>query len=427
MTASPCRQTGLFGGFGGAKTTALMLRHLKIAALNGNDRRRKRLSVPKCAIISPTFRTLMESTMACFYEVCDPRWIRRVRGLPVPYVELVNDVVIELHSSCGTLEGHTYFQISVDEAAHEKYSEAQLTNLVARVRDGNAVFNAVNACGLAEAGHAQRIYDRPIEHPSSPAGGHWTILCSTADNLAIDPATVHAILATCSSEEAKRVVRGVWGQPQGALFGNYDRSVHLTDEAGDPNCPTNIAIDPGHVAAVLFAQPYAVRAILPAFRGLGPGTAFNDTGMHIVDQILPEGKDMSGICEMILAHPRQWPIVPRRSKIIHDPTLSAEERKVLRKYFPGVRIKEASNENRAVRARVQTFRRGLRDGHQVVRVKIWEGLEGAGRGICEAIVGSKSKDNDPDQPRPDKVLEHIRDCGLYLGEDMIPRPYKHAL
>jgi len=429
---APVRDVAVLGGYGSGKSTGGMMRLKRHCSLNGFDKRPKGRAqkVPKAAIVAPTFKVLDGATRDTFEAVFPPEWIRRRKGSPRPYVELVNGVVIELHSG-PTLEGSNYFAILVEEIQHRAYSERQWSNFAARPRDKNAQTLTETYTGLPEEGRVRGRFDREPRARSADGehGGHWTIMCSTHENTELPREVLAAILASVPSSEGEKLILGRWMQPQGALFPAYDSALHVRP-AEVSNEITHLAIDPGALGAVVFGQLRPMKALLPA--GLVRPNAearYDDIGLHIVGQLLPEGQGVEGVCQAIVGRSPKWPIVPGASKIFLDPSasVSIDDERTIRRFFPGVQVLRASKEAGGAEERAKGINRALRDSVGTVRLTFASTLAGAagGRGVLQAMTGSQRS------PRTleiidDGWLEHARDALGYLVEGLLPRPYRHA-
>jgi hypothetical protein len=427
---APVRSLALLGGYGSGKSTGGVDRFKAECAKNGVDRRRKdNLPVPKAAIVAPTYKNLMQGSMATFDAVFPPEWIKDERGNPEPYRELWNGVIVELHSG-NTLESTNYFAVLVEEIQHAAYDDRQWANFSARVRDPDAISLTETYTGLPEEGRVRARFDRPpASRANDPAGGHWTILCATKDNTALKPEVLHAILASVPKSEAVKLIEGKWMLPVGALHPDFDSLVHVRPDAfGVPTQFIHVGIDPGPLGAVVLAQEIKIRALLPP--GLAgfvrpDQLAYDDTALRVVGQILPENQGLEGICELILDRQPEWPIVRGMSKIFVDSTISTDDYRTIKRYFPGVSVIEADQYNGAAEDRIEGINRALRDSVGTVRLKFSPALSGAQRGVLEAMVGSKRNEK-TGAIVADNWFEHARDALGYIVEGIIPAPYKHS-
>jgi hypothetical protein len=422
------RELALLGGYGSGKSTGGVMRFKRHCALNGRNRRRKgkAIKTPKAAIVAPTYKNLMQGSMATFEAVFPPEWIHETRGNPNPHVELTNGVVIELHSG-PTLESTNYFAILVEEVQHKAYGDREWANFTARVRDPDAVTLTETYTGLPEEGRVRLRFDKPPAPRTDKTGGNWTILVPTSANTALKPEVIAAILASVPSTEAEKLIKGQWMLPTHAVFPGYDSTLHVRPEvAMKPDEPIHVGLDPGPLAFVAFGQLRALQAILPsAFKLTRPEYGYEDIGLDVVGQCVVDGQGMEGVCEAILRTPYARQIVAGKSTITVDPTISQDDRRTIRRYFPGVDIREADQYNGAADERMKNINRCLRDTLGTVRLRFSPALSGAKRGVLDALAGCRRHEISGELV-DDNWLEHARDALGYLVERLLPPPYSKA-
>lgn len=406
--AASLRILAVLGGWGSGKTRACAQAFIAACAGTPYDLRYGATN-PRSAILAPTYRVLKQSTLVQLDSALPRELVRRRRGLPHNDIELANGHIIDLHSGAGELEGASYCNVWIDEIHHPNFDNRKFLNYQARARDPFARNLAVIVSGLPETGWIRDAFDRP----QSPR--RKTILSATKGNTHIRPEVIQEFLASCPSGAEERLLGGDWMPPVGAVYPQFDSSMHVVDRECRKAEPVHISIDVGNFAAVLFSQEIAI-----TLRGITGGREERGKGLLVCGQMLPDGKSVDQICYEIRTR-TDYVVQPGVSLICVDPTTDRDELAAIRRHFPNVRIvrRERGDTSYPVETGVRFVQRALRDALGNVRLFFSRSLVATARGVLESVQKYRYR-ADSEQIIKDNLTDHCCDALRYIVCEVLP-------
>lgn len=401
------------GGWGSAKSSGSAMTYLAACA-TAPWRPEYKGTNPMSAIVAPTYRILRNATLREFEKVCPREFVRRRRGPPYNDIELVNGHVIVLFSGEGELEGLNLVNIWVDEVHHPAFDMKKWLNFQARCRDPLAPRRLAMCSGLPESGWVRDAFDKP------PSPSRKTILAATKDNPFLSRANIDEFLATCAAGEEAKLLGGTWMSPTGAVFPQYDPTIHLVDLELRVGQPVHLSFDVGNQAACIVGQ----EILVPVKDASGNVT--QEKGIVVVRQFLPDGKSVEELCYQIRAQ-EELQVVPGQSVITTDPTTDQDEMRAMQKHFPRVRIqrRERGDPYFLVEDGVNCMKRALRDALGNTRLFFARSLVGEHRGIIDAIQKLRYNPH-TNQVVKDNTTDHVSDACRYLVCEHLPATVRAA-
>ena len=407
-SSGPFARINLLGGWGSGKTHGGARLALKYAARNPWTPV-YRNNNPTGIIVAPTFRILKQSTMQQFDQVVPRSAIKKRRGPPHNDIMMANGFRWVLYSGEGEIEGLNACVFWVDEIQHPVFSGdgRRFLNLMARIRDQHSPNMCAITTGLPESGWVRDTFDK------GDAADMLTVLCATKDNPNIPEATLQAFYDSCPSGQEEMLLEGRWMSPIGAIYPQYDASIHVVNKVGDTRLPTHIGMDIGNYGAVVLAQEQLVTCKTIT------GHSQTHRGLHVVDQMVLTDASVETMCYKIKTT-TPWEIVPGRSTICVDPTIRRDEVLAIQKHFPGVQIvkRDRGHETFPVEAGIRQVQRGLRDALGNVRLTFAPGLRGKQHGVLDFL--QRYRRNDRGEPVKDNLRDHVGDALRYLVCELIP-------
>lgn len=409
----PLKILGYFGGWGSAKTSGCAMAFLA-CCFAAPWRPEYRSTAPKSFVISPTLPVLKESALTELEKFLPREAILSRREAPHNEIELFNGHRILLRSGSGKIEGANVVNVWFDEAHAPEFDKTKYLNLQMRARDPLAPFRRVLASGLPETGWLRDVFD----HPDTKT--RRTILARTQDNLTthggfLSPDVYAEFLESCGSGEETRYLEGRWMAPTGAVYPMFDPGVHVVDIEHNKEKPCHLSFDVGNQAACIIAQETQVTLRNEV------GQLRKETGIVVVAQLLPDGKSVEDLCYAIKTDPRDFRVLPGRSKITTDPTTDKDEIGWMRKHFPGVTVvrRERGDHYWAIEEGVNAVKRALKDTLGNTRILFSRSLGATRRGILDVLprlrynefTGKVVKDN---------TTDHVHDAVRYLVCEHLP-------
>lgn len=410
---------GIFGGWGSGKTGALVRKFAQLCVEHEWDSTKyKPTANPTSALIAPTYKILKHATLAALEEVAGDLIIKR-RGHPDNSLLWANGHKTLLVSGEAELEGLSLTHVGIDEVQHPSFSSRQYLNYLARCRDARVRRLALVAAGLPESTWVRDVFDKP------ESDHQLTLLAATRDNPYITPARLQTFLEQCPSGEEKRLIEGRWMAPIGAIYPQYDPTLHIVDAFPDSgvritrealaNIPVHLTMDVGNQACLLVWIELDV-----PIRGITGHIVGKKTALLCVGQLLPERASVEEIALRFKTE-TNFHLRPGYSRIVVDPKTDRDERHALKRHFEGCRVVqfERSDDEYYVDTGIRWTQAALNDSFKNVRLFFWRALEGPERGILNSV--SRYRRN-PDTGRPvkDNTHDHQVDALRYAVCEFLP-------
>lgn len=403
----------ILGSWGFGKTTAAARKFLK-RCIQNPWREVYGGMVPQAAICAPTYKILSEATVPKFLEACPRELILKKRGLPTPHIQLINGAKIFLVSAEASMEGLDLFAFWIDEISHDYFAKhrEKYVNYMARLRDPHARVMSMIVSGLPLAGFVRETFDFEAGDPDRVC-----VRGGITDNPYVPKETHAAMLEACPAGWENVLLSGDWGQPPGATFPMIDSKTHLYDGAGDIKTPVNLGIDIGNHGAILVSQKIPMAGVNVV------GQAKHQEGLLIVDQVLTEYESLEASIYKLKTQ-TEWQVVPGYSVITIDPTTRRDERNVIQKHFPKVRIvqRDRQDEFYSVENGLRHLQVCLKDALGNVRIKICKHLERQKFGIWEALQMARGNPRTGALYIKDDSRDHPVCALRYLATELLAAP-----
>lgn len=402
---------GVFGGWRSGKTRGCAIKLLANAIANpwreeyGRDH-------PFSIVIGLTWKVLVDSAHREIMAIVPPGLIAREQRGASWELTLINGHVIKFRTARGAVEGASACGVWLDEA-HLLPDEKAFLNYQMRASDALGRRFVVLVSGLPESGWLQDTFDRP-EHASDAS--RLTLFAATAANRYNPPHVIDQFRASVSRKTAIKYLEGQWMPRENAIYYEWDPRLHLVDQPGDRKKPVHLGVDIGDKGAVLFFQE--VERTVKVRRKDGVVTE-KQLGLHVVDEILPEGRSTRGAMED--ARARGWIIDGDRSSIYIDPTSRSDEIAAIRDVF-GDRIsivrKKRGDDSEAVEYGHDAVNAALRDVDGNVRLTVYSGLPREQRSLLSVIT--RYHRNATGRPHRDNTVDHVLDAFRYPVASLLP-------
>jgi hypothetical protein len=408
LLRSTTRVRAIFGGWGSGKTRAAALAFLANCFANPWTKVYGEKIGPTSVVVGLTHKVLTDSSYRELMSILPGAAIRQEWRSPDWKILLENGHTIVLRTAGGSLEGITACGLWLDEA-HRLKSAASWLNYQMRVRDpkGQRFLSLVS--GLPENGWLSDTFANRENDAD-----RTVIFARTADNKYLPKHVIKNYRSSCSRRDAIKYLEGRWIPLDGAVYHEWEPTLHIVDDPGNREQWCHLSIDVGNQAAVLWWQA-RVRKIRC------DGKVTTEIGWHVVDELLPENMSVDQFSREIKK--RGWIISDAHSTIFVDPTVDRDELASLADNFPGVEIISAKSrkaEARSVEYGIRCVNAGLRDADDNVRITVGSHLE---RGPKNLITGIPKYHRNPrtNEPVKDNTTDHALDAFRYLPAVLLPQ------
>lgn len=400
----------ILGGWGSGKSHGAMRRFIRACSLNPHTPAYGGTN-PTAVMIAPTHRILKTALMRHWDMLVPREMVLKRRGPPYNDMLLANGVRVLLHSGAAQLEGIDACAIYISEIQHSIFTDnADLyLNYLARLRDPNSNHMMMIVDGLPESGMVRDLFDLT----NKPHPDRITVMCSTAQNPHIPTETREQFLSACPGGQQAKLLGGGWMPVSGAVYPQYDASIHLTDEVGVPHAPVHLGVDIGNYGAAVIAQEIQV-----SVRN-SEGRITTETGLLVVDQILTDNESVERLCYRLKSQ-TAWAFTTD-SVIAVDPTIRRDELNALKEHFPQCRIvkRERGHEHFPIEAGVRITQRALLDALGNTRLFITRGLANHPRGLVEALQRYRRNERTGEAVK-DQRTDHVADALRYVTCAILP-------
>lgn len=386
----------ILGGYGAGKTSLASLAFEVICLMNGKHEGYGG-DHPRAFAVAPTSPVLHDTAIHRIMAITPPALIAATTKSPWS-LTFVNGCVVAGKSADGALEGFEGCCLYAEEIQHENYwRDAMLwPNYVARIRDPHATVRRVIVAGLPTSGSVRAQFDKP---------GIRLHQLPTSSNPAIDEATMETIRQACPMGQENSLLGGDWMQPQGAVFATFNAAKHIVPTGYDPKVVTSFAIDVGnHSAAVLYQEQKVKSKGITGQTSLVPG-------LLVVDDLVTHGKSVEDLCIAL----RTREIQPSEAcDICMDPTVRADERAVIRKYFPQATIVQLTKDDPYyyIEEGIRLMQTALGDAFGNVRLHVLEHCRRTRNGVITALQSAR-RNPTSGEVRKDDRTDHARDALRY--------------
>jgi hypothetical protein len=389
---------GVFGGYGAGKTTLAQI------LFNATCLRNRRTDIykgdfPRAYLLAPTGPCLQDTSIHRF-EAMMPSSVIDSRTKSPYVVTLTNGCKIFGKSADATNEGFEGCALNLEEVDKPEYwrNPALMPNLMGRIRDPFSPFRRIIASGLPAAGHVRKQFDRAVNR---------VFLLASSDNPAIDEATMDQIRQSCPAGQEESLLRGQWMQPPGAVFLNFDTAKHLVPQRWfDPKEPIHMAMDVGNHGYYCKFQRRKVMV-----KGI-TGQKTPGLGVLFLCQRVILGQSVEDL--MIASKTDDYPVTHKVGVIAMDPTVRAEERKMVQRYYPGHTIvqREKTDPYYHVEEGIRLMQAALGDSLGNTRLWFLESMGNDKDGAVEALLVAKRNEKSGELIKDDRT-DHARDGVRY--------------
>jgi len=394
----------ILGGYGASKTTAGLVKFVKLACANPRTPAYGRTARPKLACVGPTSRHVDAVLQPKLEALIPPALIRRRWGRPHPRWHLINGAEIVFVSNEASFEGEDLAVILIDEIQYLATAPEKYVNYLARLRDRHSPRRALIACGLPEAGWVRATFDLDALAPQERAMRH-TLLVGTRDNPHLSEGLVAQIMAACPSGYEEALIGGGWMPGQNALYPMLGDENIVPDSKTDTNAALWLGMDIGVSSAVCLGQDYATP---------------HGRGVLIVQDIVLSHASVSDMCAAVKATPWAHLIIAGKSSIAVDPTIRADEQQAIYKAFPGVRviIRSRTDPLYHVQAGLRLVQAALQNAKGERRLFVSERCRRTKNGVLEAWQNARTSPVTGRRVKDDR-LDHSEDSARYLVNAML--------
>lgn len=409
---------GCFGSWRSGKTRAASMALLKIACENP-WRSIYKVDNPTSVVITETTKVIRDSAYRELMQVLPTECILKKWESPNNWrVRLVNGHDIVFRPWSGALEGLSAIGVWIDEA-HKLDSpdgpEALWRNFQMRATDPRASRRLTIATGLPEYGYLSEIFDKPNTAERS------TFLCSLRQNFYLATDTIRSLMASTTKEEAAVVIDGKWRKPPTVVYYAFG-DLNLTSFRGNVNEPADLSIDLGDKGAMLVTQKCSITCREPD--GRGGWKTYRDTGIVVVDELLPEQQSVKDALRDFLKN-TPWSVRSSESRIYVDPKVDRDEIDAIRDILGAGKergprlIRQKPNEKGYwVEYGQRCVNSAFRDYYENPRLFISEHLPRTQRSLIPSLRKHRRKPNG--SPYRDNIVDHILDCLRYVVVDQLP-------
>ena len=367
---------------------------------------------PRAIVCSPTLTLAETNQLRLIRRLLPKDSVKKKWGMPKPRILLRNGLEILAISALEEYEGDNVVLAWCDEISKPAFADkpAIWTNLVARLRDPKRAHKHTRmwASGLPTAGWVREMFEVKERDPT-----RHTSLWSMRYNTKLDAGLRAQILKATPFGSEATFLEGKWQPLEGALFPQWDDSLHLVDDPGAPGL-VEVGLDVGNRSAALIGQRRQI-----------PGSA--DTRLHIVDEVLGDGLSVAHLLDELddRLRERGWVLVPGRSAIAVDPTLRRDETNAIFARYPGVHVEQRkrSDEYYDVERGLRLMSAALRNAAEdCPRLTFSRHLAKTRRGVIESFVRLRRS---PKTGRimVDDLRDHPNDACRYLACAVLGRQY----
>lgn len=399
VVADGFSEEAILGGWGSAKTIALMAKTLAVAVANRRHPGYPPEIYPRVVVTGPVERTVLKVLIPKFRQVCPRELIRKVHGRPHPAIRLVNDCVVEFMSYDAVIEGDDLAAVVVDEV-HKLTDATQLQNLRNRVRDPWALRRAFLAAGLPESGWVREQFD-VARMDQKEQRRRQTMLVGTELNTHLPKSHLESILSSCPDGYQASLVGGGWMPPENALYPMFSADRHVVPAARyRANQPiAAVGIDIGRSAAAVICQEEKIP-------GVGPGVL-------VVDEVLLQHSSVEDMAAAVkAAHgPRLRPGV---TVVAVDPTIRDDELNAIYRTLPGLYVKKRPRTDPFyhVNAGIRLVQAALLNAKGESRLHFVAGLNQHTRGVLDSLLNTKFHPRSGERVK-DNTRDHAEDALRY--------------
>lgn len=395
-------EEAILGGWGAAKSSALLLKAFVLACANSWHEGYDTL-VPRIAICGPAERAVINNLMPKFLQICPKPLIKRRAGRPFPSLTLINGCRIEFTSFDSVIEGDDLAAVLIDEV-HLINDTYKFQNLRNRVRDPHASYRAFCVAGLPQAGWVREQYDpaswKPEEHLR-----RQTMLVGTKDNPNLPKSHLDNILSSISKAYERSVMMGGWMPTFGALYSDFDRLRHVIPDSYVQNAPiAAVGIDLGISSAAAMVQ----KRDLPSV----------GSSALVIGDVVQVGGGTEELCLKLKAHPYGHLIVPGLTVFCIDPSAyggGQDARAAIHKVFPGAYVHQQPRTSPYISTAngITLTQAALLNGKNETRLQFVESLTNTKHGVIDAMLNEKLSPITGKRMKVEAKQEHSADALRY--------------